>query len=687
MKRPSAKPSGVGRRDICLGIAIFLLAFGLRLVYLHQIQQSPLFDAPIMDAKYHDDWAQDILTGTEPAQDVFFRAPGYPYFLAGIYAIFGHSYFWARLIQFLLGSLSCVMIFVIARRISNRTVAGLAGILAATYGVFIYFEGELLIPSLMVFVELLAVWAFLILMDNPKSTTSLLSGVLLGLAALARPNVLVVALAFFLWVFLFFRPTHGYRPALGYALSFALGILLAIAPVTVRNYVQGQDLVLISSQGGVNFCIGNNRDSDGVWAGLHEIGTTWESVYEGAADFAEQSAGRTLKASEISRFWTRRGFDFIRSDPVAALRLGWRKLLHFWNGQELPNNKDLYFFSASAGLLRLLLWKRIVFFPFGILGPLSLVGMGLLWRHNRKAAPLALFVLAYMLSVIPFFVNSRFRVPVLPFLIIFASYALYWLLRRNRQRRLSTLVVPAALLLLLGVFANRPMYAASDPGYSLSHNKLGVAHLEKGNLFEAVEQFETALQLKPDNNVARINLSSAFMTMGRYDQAIAALRAGLASGAEQDRLHYNLGLAWHQMGKFDEASAHYQAALECNPAHVEARNNLGSLYVQLGRLAEAAREFRSAASRSPDDYQPHFNLGIVYAQQQKHAEAIEEFLICARLNGDFADAYYNLGMIWKGLGKKSEAISALTTFLNLHAARDERRAWAEASLAELAGGQ
>lgn len=50
-------------------------------------------------------------------------------------------------------------------------------------------------------------------------------------------------------------------------------------------------------------------------------------------------------------------------------------------------------------------------------------------------------------------------------------------------------------------------------------------------------------------------------------------------------------------------------------------------------------------------------------------------------------AYYNLGMIWKGLGKKSEAISALTTFLDLHTARDERRAWAEASLAELAGGQ
>ena len=63
-------------------VGIFLLALAVRLVYLWQMRSSAWFDALMMDAEYHDQWAQAIISGKDFTGGAFFRAPLYPYFLA-----------------------------------------------------------------------------------------------------------------------------------------------------------------------------------------------------------------------------------------------------------------------------------------------------------------------------------------------------------------------------------------------------------------------------------------------------------------------------------------------------------------------------------------------------------------------------------------------------------------------------
>ena len=154
------------RKEGVFLLLLFLFALGLRLVYLGQLRGSPMFDAPIMDAKYHDEWAQSIqkdwLQSTTPFHTgPFFRAPLYAYFLALIYTIFGHSYLAAGIVQLLMGSLSCLLIYWLGKKTFNPLVGKIAGVLAAAYGTFIYFEGELLIPVLILFLDLALILAVL----------------------------------------------------------------------------------------------------------------------------------------------------------------------------------------------------------------------------------------------------------------------------------------------------------------------------------------------------------------------------------------------------------------------------------------------------------------------------------------------------------------------------------------------
>ena len=95
-------------------IVIFAAAFSLRLLYLIQIQSIPLFYHLAGDGRTYDEWAQRIAAGDWLGSGVFYQAPLYPYFLGALQITFGHNLWAIRIVQVLLGSLSCVLIYLAA---------------------------------------------------------------------------------------------------------------------------------------------------------------------------------------------------------------------------------------------------------------------------------------------------------------------------------------------------------------------------------------------------------------------------------------------------------------------------------------------------------------------------------------------------------------------------------------------
>ncbi len=299
-------------------------------------------------------------------------------------------------------------------------------------------------------------------------------GGILGLSALARPNILLVGAAFVFWILIYFKSkSETQSKPLLYAGYFALGTILVLSPVTIRNYLKAKDLVLIASQGGMNFYIGNNPQSDGVSAFLPGARGTWWGLHDDAIRMAEEATHKKLKPSEVSRFWYGMGIKFAQDHPSDFLRLMIKKSALFLNGNELSNNQDIYFLAAKDGILKGLIWKWVIFFPFGIVLPLALLGMALSYRQFKDTLVLLLFVFVYALSIILFFVTTRYRVPVLPFLVIFCAYAVDWFSVKLRERRFSALGKFLLALILISIPANLDI-----PGYKGSGS--GVVSLQYG---------------------------------------------------------------------------------------------------------------------------------------------------------------------------------------------------------------
>jgi hypothetical protein len=294
---------------------IFAGALPLRVLYLSQYAGSPFFWVPALDSLYHDLLAQAIARGrSEP--EAFFRAPLYYHFLGGVYWLLGHSFWTVRFIQAAIGSASCVLLYLIGQRVFRPVVGLLAAASMALYGPLVFFDGELLTPVLEVFLDLGCIWLVLRAIESGSGRLWLAAGLVLGLSAITRPNVLVALPVVLWWLWMQRKQTRPSLRALIAAIVFTLGTMAAPALVTLRNHQVSGDAVFIASQGGINLFLGNRPEADGFTPSTprryHFEGVYEDSVALFGQRAAEEAMGRRLSASEAQSYWVRRVLQWWR---------------------------------------------------------------------------------------------------------------------------------------------------------------------------------------------------------------------------------------------------------------------------------------------------------------------------------------------------------------------------------------
>ncbi len=153
----------------------------------------------------------------------------------------------------------------------------------------------------------------------------------------------------------------------------------------------------------------------------------------------------------------------------------------------------------------------------------------------------------------------------------------------QRALNICAACVVAALLILTrqqaALYANAlTLYtntAEHNPTSDLIQLNLGVEHFKAGQINDAVEHFQAALQINPSNSTVHMDLGTALMSLGRLDDAIQqfqeVLRLKPSSAATA---HCSMGIAFIKAGRPREAIEHLQTSLEINPNHLEACNNL-----------------------------------------------------------------------------------------------------------------
>jgi tetratricopeptide (TPR) repeat protein len=652
MNAPSTSPAGrAGRGEPPTwahpALLVFVVALALRLLYLPGYATNPFFADPQMDALYHDRWALQIARGDWVGSEAFFRAPLYAYVLGVVYAVTDHSYLGARIVQAVLGALSAVLVLRIGRRLFGPVSGVLAGLMAAALATSVYYEAELLLVVLETFLGLLALDLLLDAAESGQRRRTLgralLAGLVLGLAAITRPNFLVAAPLFGL--FLLVRLRRLGRPVWFAALLlFAAGVTLPVAGVTLRNALVADDFVVIASQGGLNFYLGNNPAADGMAALAPEFRPTWYGGVRDATRLAEEALGRPLKASEVSDYWFARGLAFFRETPGQAIGLFLRKLALYWQSFEIPNNEDYYFFRRYSFLFR-----GPWLLTFGAVAPLAIAGLVQAAARRRFPWVLAGFVALYAVSIALFFVCGRFRAPMTPLLCVPAAWFLVEAVGRIQRREWRSLAPGAAALavallfvagdhfrlgqrhtfaeshLRLGIFhaaRGRPAEAeaayrdaiAADPGFAEGHNNLGVLLMQQNRAAEALVAFERALAIDPNYPRTLNNLAAYYEREGNLDRARSFIDRALAVRPDDIEARYNAGVIYGRLGEFGASAAHFRRLLDIEPGHLAARLGLGKSLLMEERLGEAEQALNEVLAREPRHVEALHFLGLVRAR-------------------------------------------------------------------------
>jgi protein O-GlcNAc transferase len=189
-------------------------------------------------------------------------------------------------------------------------------------------------------------------------------------------------------------------------------------------------------------------------------------------------------------------------------------------------------------------------------------------------------------------------------------------------------------------------------------NNLGNVLRDKGQLAEAAQCYERALQIKPDCAQAHYNLGNIQLAIDQPDNAIANYKRALQLQPDFFEAQANLGHVLKEQGHLPEAVLCYRRALHIKPNHARTHYNLGNIQLAQGHLASAADSYRRALQLQPDLVDALSNLGSALAAAGEFAEA---GLCCQRalkIKPDHAKAHYNLGYAQEALARLDEAAAS-----------------------------
>lgn len=669
-----------GRRlDFWLAAAIVLAGLLLRLPYLWEISQSPAFSYPIYDPEYNAYWARGLATGdwTVPAgvndpeirTTPHGRPPGYPWFLAGVYLVFGVNDYAPRLVQLLLGLSNGLLMFWLGRRLFGRQAGFLAGLFMATYWVFPYFEGVLTYPVLAVFLLLILFCALILWREQPGVLLAASAGAVLGGFALLRPNGLLFLPVLLLWLLWVGRRRTLAWPRLFVQLGmFCAACALVLAPAFIRNYAVARDVVFISSYGGINLYVGNHPEASLVEPHIPELmdlaGIEHWSCFDYPAivrGLAAREGRESMRFSEANRYFYHRAFAFIREQPGLFLANMVRKVLLFWGPHEITNDTVMEYDKQFSVVLRYLpgfAWAAALF----VLGLVLFVfDMGRAASRPSAAARemtvlLLLFAAAYCLSVVIYFVAGRYRVPVIPILLLYGAYGAASLTRRFVTGRVAAGV--AGITVFVGLaFLFHWNITGYTPSRGTWHLRQALAWTAAGDDARAYDEYLKALEHGASSSVVYANLGRLHIEREETEEGIAMYEAGLEQNPNNPMIRNNLGYELYRLGYLDAALTHLEHAVEVNPRFLLARINLGNALVDADRLDEALEQFEAARTLAPHDAAVYYNMARVQFLKGDLEGSASQYEEALALAPDFADALNNLGYIHAVSGRLDAAIA------------------------------
>jgi tetratricopeptide (TPR) repeat protein len=203
--------------------------------------------------------------------------------------------------------------------------------------------------------------------------------------------------------------------------------------------------------------------------------------------------------------------------------------------------------------------------------------------------------------------------------------------------------------------------------YSHAYRRIGDVYTRTGQLEEALQAFESALELDADSALARRGLGYAYSLTGRFDEALQEYDRALEIDPEMVMARFLVAQAQLSLGRFAEAVEAAEAALALDPEHWESGYTRGMALLRMGRAAEGRALLRDLGPPETSDEvsQEH---GMVYSEvsavlgEARYDEAVSLLEAGIDETPEFSLFHLNLGVIQSRVGDHE---AALRTFSNI----------------------
>jgi tetratricopeptide (TPR) repeat protein len=189
------------------------------------------------------------------------------------------------------------------------------------------------------------------------------------------------------------------------------------------------------------------------------------------------------------------------------------------------------------------------------------------------------------------------------------------------------------------------------------HNNLGDALMKRGRLPEAVEQFEAALRLNPNDHVVQFNAGFTAAQQKRVGDAVRHYEAALQLAPDYADSHFQLANALVVLKRLPQAEEHYRKAVEIDPGRAVARAHLANLLTMLGKAEEALAEYQRALELDPSVPETHKSFADLLYHVGRKAEAVSHYRRALEIDPNYPQACNNLaGVFTVEGGQDAEAL-------------------------------
>ena len=599
-------------------LIVFLGALTLRLAVLCRAANTPEFLPDQGDMKFYSDWARRIAGGMLTDHRAFYGLPGYAYWLAFIYKVVGFQPYFASLLQVFVEAFTATLIYRLAlaafgegrdAAASNRApVAGVLAALGWTLFVPAQAYGTILMPTCYLVAAFWFVvwWIVRRRTARPGAWAFLGLGWLMGTVAMMVANLLFLIPLVLAAIFL----RREWSPAgvpfsvrarvLASALLVA-GAVLGTMPCIYHNYVLAGEPVALSAHSGINFYLGNNPQANGYPKIPSPLHTDQQGMLRDSIVWAERAEGRPLKRVEVSAFWSGLAKQYIREHPVAWLKLLAKKLGNFWNAFPYDDLGIISSFREDGVLL-----------PgpgFGLVATLALPGLVLAARQRPESRWIIAAVGLHMVSLLTVFVTERYRLAVVPGLLLLAGFGLVELGRDLARRKWRAVAVYGGVFAAALLLVQRPV---TEPGLlqvdefnsaltDLEQGQIDQAqHQDHGRLLRAQRKLERVLAAAPDSAESNFALGNVYLAQGDRDRAKALYRRTLELDPEHERVLNNLGVFALEEKRWPLAVRFLQGSLKIDSTDAKTHYLLARALRETGDLTGAKAAVHEALRLRPD---------------------------------------------------------------------------------------